>query len=203
MNTPSMGGSHSLKPSRYFQDLVYDISLGDMRFNGSEYTWRQGFTQERLERFLCNSFWDESYSESTVQHLIRIQSDHRPILLQVGASANGFFISPFRYLSSWSSHNDFNHMVADNWIPSSTLSEMIISFMKATNTWNKTVYGYIGAKKRIVMARLRGVQKSLCTKSSRFLSTLESDLLVELENILDQEELLWRQKSRSNWDYLG
>ncbi|KAK8604948.1 hypothetical protein V6N13_082411 [Hibiscus sabdariffa] len=110
--------------------------------------------------------------------------------------------TPFRYLSSWSAHNDFNRMVTDNWIPSSTLSETIISFVKAAYVWNKTVYGYIGTKKRIVMARLWGVQKALCTKSSRFLLNLEFDLLVELENILDQE-LLWHQKSCSDWIILG
>ncbi|KAK8606541.1 hypothetical protein V6N13_030822 [Hibiscus sabdariffa] len=94
-------------------------------------------------------------------------------------------------------------MVVDNWVPSLTLSETIISFTKAADTWNKTIYGYIGTKKRIVMARLRGIQKALCVKSSQFLSNIESELLVELENILDQEELLWCQKYRNDWIVLG
>ncbi|KAK8715387.1 hypothetical protein V6N13_042721 [Hibiscus sabdariffa] len=94
-------------------------------------------------------------------------------------------------------------MVADNWLPSSTLTDTIMSFTKAADVWNKTVYGYIGSKKCIEMARLRGVQKALCTKSSRFLVNLESELIMELENILDQEELLWRQKSCSDWIIMG
>ncbi|KAK8606515.1 hypothetical protein V6N13_030796 [Hibiscus sabdariffa] len=32
-----------------------------------------------------------------------------------------------------------------------------------------------------------------------FLSSLEADLLIELEHLLDQEEALWRQKSHSDW----
>ncbi|KAK8540358.1 hypothetical protein V6N13_038911 [Hibiscus sabdariffa] len=36
-----------------------------------------------------------------------------------------------------------------------------------------------------------------------FLRNLESDLLLELEHLLDHEELLWRQKSRSDWMLLG
>ncbi|KAK8571261.1 hypothetical protein V6N13_103390 [Hibiscus sabdariffa] len=90
--------------------------------------------------------------------------------------------------SGWSSH--FNRMVADNWSPSSSLRETIISFTKAADVWNKTIYGYIGSKKRLVMARLCGVQNALCTKSSRFLVNLESKLIMEIENILDNEELL-------------
>ncbi|KAK8690593.1 hypothetical protein V6N13_074125 [Hibiscus sabdariffa] len=87
-------------------------------------------------------------------------------------------------------HDEFSRMVADNWIPLPSLSATITSFTKAADTWNKTVFRYIGTKKRIVMARLRGVQKAFCAKSSRFLSGLESELLLELERILDQEELL-------------
>ncbi|KAK8626117.1 hypothetical protein V6N13_133769 [Hibiscus sabdariffa] len=49
------------------------------------------------------------------------------------------------------------------------------------------------------MARLRGIQKALCTRRSHFLVTLETSLLLELEGLLDQEELLWRQKSCSEW----
>ncbi|KAK8607115.1 hypothetical protein V6N13_052861 [Hibiscus sabdariffa] len=168
-----------------------------------DYTWNCGFTQATLDHFLCNSYWDESFPDSSVHHLLRMKSDHRPICLYVGESVQSFSTSPFRYLSSWSAHSDFNRMVEDNWLPAATLSETIISFTKAADTWNKTVYGYICTKKRLVMARLRGVQKALCAKSSQFLSNLESDLLMELENILDQEELLWRQKSRSDWVVLG
>ncbi|KAK8672507.1 hypothetical protein V6N13_110875 [Hibiscus sabdariffa] len=49
------------------------------------------------------------------------------------------------------------------------------------------------------MARLRCIQKVLCSHSSWFMIDLESELIIELENLIDQEELLWRQKSRSNW----
>ncbi|KAK8708562.1 hypothetical protein V6N13_059600 [Hibiscus sabdariffa] len=136
-----------------------------------------------------------SSMKPTVQHLLRLKLDHRPILLQVGTSVSRSSHAPFRYLSGWSSHIDFDRMVADNWSPSSSLSETITSFTKVADVWNKTIYGYIGSKKRVVMARLRGVQKALCAKSSRFFINLESELIMELENILDHEELLWRQKS--------
>ncbi|KAK8604947.1 hypothetical protein V6N13_082410 [Hibiscus sabdariffa] len=80
-STDRMGGSSYMKPSRLFNDLVHDIGLRDMGFSGPDYTWQRGFTQVRLDRYLCNSYWDESFPVSTIQHLLRLKSDHRPILL--------------------------------------------------------------------------------------------------------------------------
>ncbi|KAK8661409.1 hypothetical protein V6N13_091014 [Hibiscus sabdariffa] len=198
-----MGGSLSSKPSTYFQNIVCDLGLRDMGFHGPDFTWQRGVTQVRLDRFLCNSLWDEAFPESSVEHLLRMKSDHKPILLTVGNIVRNSSPSPFRYFSGWSSHDDFDRMVSDNWVPSTSLSETIISFTKAADTWNKTIFGYIGSKKRLIMARLRGAQKALCTKASRFLMKLESELLLDLEKLLDQEELLWRQKSRTDWILLG
>ncbi|KAK8691374.1 hypothetical protein V6N13_074885 [Hibiscus sabdariffa] len=197
------GGALSTKPNKLFQDFVYDFGLRDMGYNGPDFTWNCGSTQARLDRFICNSYWDESYPASSVQHLLRIKSDHRPILLKVGNATHSTSNPQFRYLSSWSLHNDFDRMVSDNWKPGSTMTETINTFAKAADTWNKTIYGYIGTKKRVIMARLRGIQKALCIKSSRFLINLESELMIELENILNQEELLWRQKSCSDWVISG
>ncbi|KAK8554740.1 hypothetical protein V6N13_093714 [Hibiscus sabdariffa] len=125
----------------------------------------------------------ETFPESTVHHLLR--SSH------------------FRYFSGWKSHSDFSRMVVDNWKVSSSMSVTLQRFVRAADTWNKTIFGYVGTKKRTLMARLRGIQKSLSCHPSRFLCRLESELLVDLEHLLDQEELLWRQKSRFDWVSLG
>ncbi|KAK8713263.1 hypothetical protein V6N13_148484 [Hibiscus sabdariffa] len=91
----------------------------------------------------------------------------------------------------------------DNWKPSDSMVNTLSHFVQATDTWNKTVFGYIDMKKWIIMACLRRIQKALCSCTSTFLRSLESELLLELEYLLDQEELLWRQKSRSNWILQG
>lgn len=49
------------------------------------------------------------------------------------------------------------------------------------------------------MARLKGVQTSLSRRESIFLENLESEILEEYDNILEQEELFWWQKPRANW----
>ncbi|KAL4340570.1 hypothetical protein GQ457_08G000230 [Hibiscus cannabinus] len=193
------GCASSSKPSKLFQNLIVDHALRDMGYSGPSFTWSRGQAFVRLDRYICNSYFDESFPEAIVHHLLRMRLDHRPILLQIGHTSRRTKVSPFRYFSGWISHSDFPRMVADNWLPEASMSDTIRKFTFAADTWNKTVFGYLATKKRIVMARLRGIQRYLSTRTSRFLSALEADLLIELEHLLDQEELLWKQKSRSDW----
>ncbi|KAK8632534.1 hypothetical protein V6N13_072925 [Hibiscus sabdariffa] len=104
---------------------------------------------------------------------------------EVGSSNDTISPRHSRYFTGWRSHPDFQWMVLDNWTTSHSLSETITNFTMAADVWNKTVYGYIGARKMTIMARIRGVQKSLEYKHSRFPVKLEFDLQVELDNLFN------------------
>ncbi|KAL4388860.1 hypothetical protein GQ457_09G013220 [Hibiscus cannabinus] len=182
-----------------FSDRVHALAVKNMGFSGPEFTWSRGMAQVRLDRVLCNSYWDETYPESTVHHLFQMKSDHRPIMISVGDSDHVNRSKHFRYFSGWLSHDDFPHIVQDNWQASENIVDTFKNFAKATAVWNDTVFGYIGTKKRILMAQLRGIQKALCTRRNHFLVSFENSLLIELETVIEQEEFLWRQKSRSEW----
>ena len=65
--------------------------------------------------------------------------------------------------------------------------------------WNKNQVGNIFTRKKILMARINGIQKAIASKPSSFLLKLEVDLLRDLDLILNQEEELWALKSRVNW----
>ncbi|XP_039062764.1 uncharacterized protein LOC120207353 [Hibiscus syriacus] len=116
-----------------------------MGFQGPDFTWNQGHVYARLDRALCNFYWDEQFPEAFIDHLLWVRLDHRPLLL----------------------------CTEQNFGPS--LSDTITNFSTATDIWNRTVFGYIGAKKRTIMARLRGGPNN------------------------SWEELLWKQKSQSDW----
>ncbi|KAK8607534.1 hypothetical protein V6N13_053267 [Hibiscus sabdariffa] len=108
--------------------------------------------QASLDRFICNNYWDEVYPTSVVSHLFRLRSDHRPILLQVGHSRTQPLAHQFKYFLGWLSHEDFNRMILDNWCPKATMTETLLHFSKAVDVCNKLVFGYIGRKKRMIMA---------------------------------------------------
>ena len=61
------------------------------------------------------------------------------------------------------------------------------------------MFGNIFQRKRRVLARLGGIQKALETHSTRNLRALDLELKEELECILLQEEVFWRQKSSSDF----
>ena len=95
-------------------------------------------------------------------------------------------------------------MVQENWDPATSLFTNIENFSKAADCWNKTTFGLVGHKKKRILARLLGTQKGLETKPySSFLQNLECSLREEYESICFQEELLWLQKSNSEWVCLG
>ncbi|GMI99700.1 hypothetical protein HRI_003639300 [Hibiscus trionum] len=193
------GGTGSTQASHLFQDFIFNCGLRDIGFQGPQFTWSRGSTYARLDRMICNEKWDEYFPGTSVLHLLRIHSDHRPLFLQFGNARNTSTSRHFRYFTGWRLHADFDRMVSDAWQSSNSLTETISQFTSAAEVWNTTVFGYIGAKKRSIMARLRGAQKALERRHSSFLVSLEHDLRLELETLLDQEELLWQQKSRSDW----
>ncbi|KAL4387430.1 hypothetical protein GQ457_09G007220 [Hibiscus cannabinus] len=81
--------------------------------------------------------------------------------------------------------------------------DAIVSFSAAASAWNHEIFGSIGRNKKIIMARLRGVQRCLDQRRTKGLIKLEQNLLDELESLLDYEEQLWKQKSRMDWIKLG
>lgn len=72
-------------------------------------------------------------------------------------------------------------------------------FKKQASHWNKHVFGNIFDRKYICLARLNGLQRKLKERQSQYLINLERLLKVELNEILKQEEALWKQKSRVPW----
>ncbi|KAK8663445.1 hypothetical protein V6N13_083264 [Hibiscus sabdariffa] len=125
------GCAASARPSKAFRKLVFDHGLRDMGFSGPEFTWSRGMAQVRLDCVLCNSYWDETYSESIVHNLFRMKSDHRPIMLSVGDSEHVNRSKHFRYFSGWLSHDDFPRMVQDNSQSYENIVDTIKNFVKA------------------------------------------------------------------------
>lgn len=72
------------------------------------------------------------------------------------------------------------------------------SFTERVRKWNTEVFGNVFAKKRRVLARINGVQKSLALSPSELLLRLEKLLIEECASILLQEEEFWALKSKLN-----
>ncbi|KAK8671094.1 hypothetical protein V6N13_037702 [Hibiscus sabdariffa] len=186
-----------------FQNMIFHCGLEDLGYSGSDFTWYRGNCEARLDRCLGNSQWFEKFPTASLSHLLRMKSDHRPLLLLPYGLPQLTRGPQFRYLSCWSMHQNFKKVVVDNWNSSLPIVESIQHFTAAASLWNKDVFGLIGKNKKILMARLRGVQRYLDHKRSRGLIKLEQKLMENLELLLDQEEELWKQKARMDWIKFG
>ena len=92
----------------------------------------------------------------------------------------------------------FPNIVSQAWRHYPILADAIASFTKEAKKWNKTQFGNVFARKNNIMARLNGIQRAIAIRPSNFLLNLESELLKELDNVLNQEEEIWALKSRVN-----
>ncbi|KAK8712990.1 hypothetical protein V6N13_148218 [Hibiscus sabdariffa] len=128
------GCAQSSKPNSAFQNLLFDYGLRDMGYQGPSYTWSRGSTFVHLDRFICNSYYDETYHESIVQHFLRMRSDHRPIFLTIGRSLRNNRQSSFHYFFGWQSYVDFSLMVTDNWVVGTLMSATLQLFVMAVDT---------------------------------------------------------------------
>ena len=105
---------------------------------------------------------------------------------------------PFVFQRFWLFDTSFPGLISSSWQVDSSLAEAVENFAKKATTWNRTHFRNVFAKRRRILARLNGVQRAITTSPTSFLLQLESNLHLELDQVLDQEHKLWALKSRIN-----
>lgn len=65
--------------------------------------------------------------------------------------------------------------------------------------WKKDTVEYVAYQKRWLLARIHGIQRAIYEGRAGHHHKLEDKLQTELSTILQQEELMWFQRSRSKW----
>ena len=119
-------------------------------------------------------------------------SDHWPILLSLNNKSIGNTgLKPFRFLAYWLTDKRFSDFVSQVWKNDVDYNVLVKEFTGKIDHWNKNEFGNIFKRKKKILARLNGIQKSLESHHSSNLLKLETQLSKELNDILNQEELLW------------
>lgn len=172
-------------------------------------TWHHGTVPEhrrsaRLDRSICNEEWWRYFPDGHVIHCSHGYSDHCPILLSTSSkAAKRLGDRPFRFQAAWLTHRHFKQLVQSNWSHEGDFQQQLVEFAQRVKQWNKEVFGNITQRKNRLRARLAGVQRSLAQKTTIAMFKLEFRLKRMWEEILTQEELLWFQKSRTEWLQAG
>ncbi|KAK9988333.1 hypothetical protein SO802_028572 [Lithocarpus litseifolius] len=180
----------SLYKANIFKECLDACNMADLGFQGPRYTWTNkhdlcSLIQERLDRFFANPDWCVLYPEAQVTHLPRSSSDHCPVLMELEPQPNIRLNRPFRFHSFWLSDNPFPKIVQNAWSTESGLYSSIKKFKRDASEWNRVHFGNIFAKKKRILARISGIQRSMAERSSSFLINLEKQLQAELLYVMN------------------
>ncbi|KAI9074584.1 hypothetical protein K1719_043425 [Acacia pycnantha] len=144
----------------------------------------------------------------SIQHLgAKPNSDGaEPSIRSMKEFAKGPSSDHFKFLAPWLTHPEFQEIIKRIWSSGTDLLSCIDSFKEEIQRWNSETFGGIGHRKRRLFRRLNGIQRKIELHPDvhhGFLIDLETSLREDLENVCFQEELLWLQKSTSDWVCLG
>ncbi|KAH1064492.1 hypothetical protein J1N35_029479 [Gossypium stocksii] len=103
------------------------------------FTWHRGGTFERLDRALANDVWVSAFPNCSVAHLLRLKSDHWPLLLSMRSEFNVAQGRPFRFLAGWTKHQNFATFVKGKWSYSGNMAESLSHFTSCIKDWDISI----------------------------------------------------------------
>ncbi|VFQ70835.1 unnamed protein product [Cuscuta campestris] len=151
-----------------FNSCILHCKLINLDPIGSTFTWSsvrsQGRTWRRLDRVMIHLDLLAFFQDVELHHLAKANSDHKPILLHCNDQIPNT-PKPFRFLNTWTLHENFLHTVKLSWENSPTTGGMrgLLQKLKAVKQtlkkWNKDTFGNIHSKLKEAEARANQSQK--------------------------------------------
>jgi hypothetical protein len=202
-------GAVGFSPAMYdFSDFISDLGLIDIPLSGGNFTWsnnRDIVSMSRIDRFLYTADWEEGFITIAQKRLVRLTSNHFPIMLECGSIPRGR--RPFRFENMWLKAEGFLERVRNWWDSyhffgnaSFVLANKLKALKGDLKKWNEAEFGHVTMKKNMLMADLGELDLE---EESRPLSAVEKSkketTIVELDKLILMEEISWRQKSRALW----
>ncbi|XP_072077756.1 uncharacterized protein [Arachis hypogaea] len=193
------GGNFVSRRAERFGALLDECGLIDLGVHGSLYTWfrhMQGnrFLSKRLDRGVSTDVWCFRFSESYVENLARMHSDHCPIMVRCQGNDRRVGVKPFHFQVVWSYHPSFSSVVRGAWDkgrpnPIRCLSQVRDDAL----AFNRDVFGNIFKRKRELERRVTSIQQRMKRVDALSLIQEERELQSEYSNLLTQEELFWKR----------
>lgn len=101
--------------------------------------------------------WFERFALGSVIYLLKLNSDHTPLLIRASSSFCRNCQHPFQFQAPWLTHHNFSSLIQKNWKLHIPLPVNIQLIGEVLTTWNKKVFGDIFRRKRKLGAQIAGV----------------------------------------------
>ncbi|XP_074313749.1 uncharacterized protein LOC141648943 [Silene latifolia] len=187
-----------------FRDAVDDCGLRDVTFEGHPFTFDNGQVaadnrQSRIDRAMVTENWQELYPYARLIHMTREWSDHSPLKLildgREGQHEGGR--RPFRFEQLWVGEEGCEEVVRRVWERGGTDFPVLVSDC-ATELleWKSINIGNIVktlSKRRRRLQVLDGLDRTASAIQER------KKITKEIAQLLRDEEIFWRQRSRALW----
>ncbi|XP_039682996.1 uncharacterized protein [Medicago truncatula] len=185
-----------------FQEAVTDCGLTDLPLIGYQFTWFKSIgtshaKEARIDRALCSAPWQNLFPHNSLQTLVAPMSDHTPLLLQHDPATWRTPHNSFRFNNSWLIEPDLSHYVKDNWsyYPTSNIVTKLNYCVEDMKLWSKANHPHFNQRKMQLKNQIETMRASNdATDNPRLLELQNS-----LTNLLLQEDVYWRQRSKIYW----
>lgn len=111
--------NNTTKATRFIHDSIQELGMIYLRFQGIPFTWSNNWqgqeNKERMDRALAFTEWTNIFPNVIVKHLIRVDCDHTPIMLETTPLKKLQKGRPFKILRPWLSHESIPEMIKNNW----------------------------------------------------------------------------------------
>ncbi|KAK7266044.1 hypothetical protein RIF29_18683 [Crotalaria pallida] len=172
---------------------------------GSLFTWcnRGKFpnrVEDRLDRAFANPAWYTLWHSSIITNLTKYVSDHCPILLECCLNPGNISRKKnklYRLENFWLSNEECETIVHHSWVPSREITLNINQVGTSLLDCSRKTFGSIPKRIKECREKLKNLQEVPYTVN---MSTKEEKLFEkELDELLEQEEIRWKQRSRAYW----
>lgn len=130
----------------------------------------------RLDKALGNLEWHMKFQNCKVKHLPMIQSDHAPLLINVYDANKEKREPEFKFQAAWLLDDKFEGMIRESWSLHQDFMTNTKNLRHNLMKWNRDVFGGIAKRKKRLLARIEGVQRSTATNYRGCLVKLEKKI---------------------------